>query len=54
MGKIFVCRDIHSGNTDDIFFLFQGVSGMIAKAIVSGQGRVDGGHGNIVYNKHKI
>lgn len=53
-GVIQVCRDIRGGNTDDIPFLFQGVSGLIAKAMVPGKGRADGGHGNIVYNKHKI
>lgn len=53
-GVIRVCQDIRDGNTDDIPFLFQGVRGLIAKAMIPGQGRADGGHGNIVYNKHKI
>lgn len=53
-GVLRVCQDIRNGNTDDIPFLFQGVSGLIAKAMIPGKGRSDGGHGNIVYNKHQI
>ena len=53
-GVIRVCLDISDGHTDDLPFLFQGVSGLIAKAMTPGKGRTDGGHGNIVYNKDKI
>lgn len=53
-GVIRVCQDIREGHTDDLPFLFQGVSGLIAKAMTPGKGRADGGHGNIVYNKNRI
>lgn len=53
-GVLDVCQDIRCGNVDDIPFMFMGVSGLIAKAMIPGQGRPDGKHGNIVYNKHKI
>lgn len=53
-GVIQVCQDILDGNTDDIPFLFQGVSGLVAKATTPGKVRSDGGRGNIVYNKNQI
>lgn len=53
-GVLEVCRDIINGNTDDIPFTFMGSDGLIAKAAIPGKGRIGGGCGNIVYNKHKI
>lgn len=51
---ISVCEDIKNGNTDDVPFEFLGSSGLIAKAMTPQMQRVDGGKGNIVYNKHRI
>ena len=52
---ITVCQDIQNGNTDDIPFSFQGVDALIAKATIPDDiKRVDGGKGNIVYNKSRI
>lgn len=53
-GVLNVCKDILAGNTDDIPFQFQGVKGLVAKAIGENGRRADGGIGNIVYNKNKI
>ncbi len=52
-GVIAVCEDIRSGNTDDVPLTFRGNSGLIAKAM-GPSGRLDGGHGNIVYHKKRI
>ncbi len=49
-----VCDDIMNGNTDDLPFDFMGGHYYIAKAIAPGFKRVDGGEGNIVYNKDKV
>lgn len=50
-----VCEDIKAGNTDDIPFEYHGVHGLVAKALDKKTGcRVDGGRGNIVYNKDSI
>ena len=49
-----VCHDIMTGNTDDVPFEFMGTSGLIAKAMTPQMERVDGGRGNIVYNREKI
>ncbi len=49
-----VCEDIKSENTDDIPYEFMGTSGLIAKAVTENMRRVDGGRGNIVYNRDKI
>lgn len=49
-----VCADIKSGNTDDVPFEFMGTTGLIAKAMTPQMERIDGGRGNIVYNKSKI
>lgn len=53
-GVIRVCEDIKAGNTDDIFFRFKDTQGYIAKAEIKETVRVDGGIGNIVYNKSRI
>lgn len=53
VGVLNVCKDIIAGNTDDIPFQFQGVKGPVAKAIGENGKRVDGGVGNIIYNKNK-
>ena len=50
---ILLCEDIKHGNVDDVPMTFRGDSGLIAKAMEP-DGRVDGGHGNIVYNKENI
>ena len=52
-GVIALCEDIKIGNVDDLPLTFRGNSGLIAKAM-GPDGRVDGGHGNIVYNKQNI
>jgi glyoxylase-like metal-dependent hydrolase (beta-lactamase superfamily II) len=49
-----VCEDIRAGNTDDVPFKFKGVSGLIAKAVKPDGTRIDGGKGNIVYNKERV
>ena len=50
-----VCEDIKAGKTDDVPFEFMGgATGLIAKAMGPDMQRLDGGKGNIVYNKHKI
>lgn len=52
-GVIALCEDIKNGNADDLPLTFRGSSGLIAKAM-GPDGRIDGGHGNIVYNKQNI
>ena len=49
-----VCQDIIQGKTDDIPFDFMGRQAYIAKAMGEDHKRVDGGLGNIVYDKNKI
>lgn len=49
-----VCDDILKGNVDDVPFDFMGGHYFIAKAIGDRFRRLDGGEGNIVYNKEKI
>jgi len=57
---IAVCDDILAGRTDDIPFMFMGKpnpNAVIAKALTFEGGaphRVDGGLGNVVYNKAKL
>lgn len=46
-----VCDDILSGNTDDQPFTFMGQTALLAKAFSFERGRLDGGHGNIVFCK---
>lgn len=49
-----VCDDILQGNADDMEFEFMGQMNYIAKNVGEGFKRLDGGEGNIVYNKEKI
>lgn len=49
-----VCRDIMDGSVDDVPFDFMGGRYYIAKAVHPGFKRMDGGEGNIIYNKKKI
>lgn len=51
---ISVCEDIRQGRTDDVPYDFMGIQGTIAKAQDEQGNRIDGGKGNIVYNKNKI
>jgi glyoxylase-like metal-dependent hydrolase (beta-lactamase superfamily II) len=53
-GVLAVCEDIKAGRTDDVPMEFFGDKGFIAKAAGPDGVRVDGGHGNIVYNKNRI
>jgi glyoxylase-like metal-dependent hydrolase (beta-lactamase superfamily II) len=46
-----VCGDILEHNTDDVPFEFLGETAYIAKAITREMSRIDGGIGNIVYDK---
>ena len=48
-----VCDDILAGRTDDVPFSFMGIPGTIAKAI-GPDGQLDGGAGNIVYNRDRL
>lgn len=49
-----VCDDILAGKADDIPFEFMGQSYCMAKAAGERMQRVDGGCGNIIYNRNKI
>lgn len=49
--NIAVCGDVLSGNTDDQPFTFMGQEALLAKAFSFNQGRLDGGHGNIVFSE---
>ncbi|MEH7097694.1 MBL fold metallo-hydrolase [Neobacillus vireti] len=51
---IALCEDIKAGRTDDVPFDFMEHKAFIAKAIDQKMNRLDGGLGNIVYNKEKI
>lgn len=51
---IAVCEDIKAGRTDDIPFYFMGHKACIAKAVDYNGRRVDGGLGNIAYNKERV
>ncbi|MCD8300371.1 MAG: MBL fold metallo-hydrolase [Clostridiales bacterium] len=51
---IAVCEDIKAGKTDDIPMEFNGTRGLIAKAMGPDMNRIDGGRGNIVYNKDRV
>lgn len=54
-GVIAVCEDIKEGKAEEIPLVFRGTQGFIAKAMAyPGGPRVDGGSGNIVYNKNRI
>lgn len=49
-----VCREIMSGEADDIPFHFMGQEAFIAKAIGEDMNRTDGGLANIIYDKNKV
>lgn len=49
-----VCDDILNGTTDDIPMNFMGNQAYIAKAVGNDRGRIDGGLGNIIYNKNNV
>lgn len=49
-----VCDDIMKGNTDDVPFDFMGQQVFVAKKASECFVRLDGGEGNIIYNKEKI
>lgn len=53
-GVIRVCEDIMAGRTDDVPFGFKDSRGFLAKAEIERDVRVDGGVGNIIYNKERI
>ncbi len=49
-----VCDDIMLGKADDVPFYFMGQQAFLAKEVGEDKIRVDGGLGNIVYNKNKV
>lgn len=49
-----LCEDIKTDNVDDIPFKFMDFNAVIAKAVTPERLRIDGGLGNIIYNKDKI
>lgn len=50
-----VCEDIKTGKSDDVPFNFMGAEAVIAKAMdFNTFSRIDGGIGNIVYDKEKV
>lgn len=51
---ISVCDDILLGKADDISFDFMGQQAFMAKAVGKDKSRIDGGLGNIIYNKDKV
>ena len=53
-GVIQVCEDIMQGKTDDVPFGFKDSTGYLAKAEIRQDVRVDGGIGNVVYNKERV
>lgn len=53
-GVIQVCGDIMTGKTDDVPFGFKDSKGLLAKAEIQRDVRVDGGIGNVIYNKERI
>lgn len=53
-GVIRVCGDIMAGRTDDVPFGFKDSRGFLAKAELERDVRVDGGVGNVIYNKERI
>lgn len=53
-GVIQVCEDIMKGKTDDVPFGFKDSKGFLAKAEIRRDVRVDGGIGNVIYNKERI
>ena len=53
-GVIQVCEDIMNGKTDDVPFGFKDSKGFLAKAEIERDVRIDGGIGNVIYNKERI
>ena len=53
-GMIQVCKDIMIGKTDDVPIGFKNSKGFLAKAEIRQDVRVDGGIGNVIYNKDRI
>lgn len=49
-----LCDQILAGDTDDVPFSFMGTTAFMAKAMSSYFRRLDGGEGNIIYNKEKV
>ncbi len=49
-----VCDNILNGEVDDVPFEFMGHTNYIAKAVGDRFERLDGGFGNIIYNKGKV
>ncbi|MGI6056740.1 MAG: MBL fold metallo-hydrolase [Bilifractor sp.] len=51
---LLVIDDIFAGDTDDVPFEFMGGSYLLAKAAGEHMKRLDGGEGNIIYNRNKL
>jgi len=49
-----LCDQILEGDTDDVPFSFMGTTAFMAKAMNKFYRRLDGGEGNIIYNKEKV
>ena len=49
-----LCNQILAGDTDDVPFSFMGTTAFMAKAMNNCYRRLDGGEGNIIYNKEKV
>ncbi|MDS0527434.1 MBL fold metallo-hydrolase [Clostridium sp. SHJSY1] len=49
-----LCEEIKTGKSDEVQFEFMGEIAYIAKKVDSNMIRLDGGIGNIVYNKKKV
>lgn len=49
-----LCDQILAGDTDDVPFSFMGTTAFMAKAMNNFFRRLDGGEGNIIYNKEKV
>lgn len=53
-GVIQVCDDLIAGESDEVPFSFKDTKGFLAKAVTENDVRLDGGIGNITYNKDRI
>jgi hydroxyacylglutathione hydrolase len=49
-----VCEDIKAGRSDEVPFNFMGHQAVIAKKVDNNMRRLDGGLGNIIYDKDRI
>ena len=49
-----LCDQILAGDTDDVPYYFMGTTAFMAKAMDNCYRRLDGGEGNIIYNKEKV